>query len=230
LPAGGSAEICDGKDNDCDGVNDNGASSTLCPPPTHTTATSCTTGKCKTTICTTGFVDVDGSYSNGCECTDLLSPTSCTSASDVGTVGVGSSKVYTSNIPTLGSSNFVKVTFLNTKTDKLAHPKIQFTTNPGTALQFEILYGGCGGTTPMCATGPDTATAKTIWETSYTSAATGNWDDGNGGLPPTFNWVPISNGAYVPASSPHATVYVRIFYKAGVTAATCDTYTLNFAN
>jgi hypothetical protein len=225
LPAGGSPELCNGKDDDCNGVTDDGPSATLCPPPAATTTTACSGGVCKTTVCNTGFVDVDGTFSNGCECVDSTTPHSCASASgsssDVGTVGVGSSKVFTSNGPVVGRDDWIKVTFLNTKTDKLAHPKIQFTTNPGSVFQFEIIFGGCGGTTPVCGSGPDTATAKTTWEGSYLSSASG--------APTDPGWAPILAGAYNPTSSNNATVYVRVFYKAGA-VATCAPYVLNFQN
>jgi hypothetical protein len=60
-------EVCDGKDNDCNGLTDEGSINILCPPPPYAT-TVCENGQCKISTCSTGYYDVDGVYSNGCEC------------------------------------------------------------------------------------------------------------------------------------------------------------------
>ncbi len=60
-------EICDGKDNDCNGLTDEGNINVLCPPPQNAT-TECYQGGCRITSCNFGYYDVDQIYSNGCEC------------------------------------------------------------------------------------------------------------------------------------------------------------------
>ncbi len=56
-------EACNGRDDDCDGMIDEGA--TICML-THASAT-CTTGACVITTCDPGFGDCDGMVTTGCE-------------------------------------------------------------------------------------------------------------------------------------------------------------------
>jgi hypothetical protein len=71
-----SAEICDNKDNDCDGQTDEdfdkqndprycGQSCTFCTIP-HAIA-KCTAGACAIAVCEAGWVNLDGAVGNGCE-------------------------------------------------------------------------------------------------------------------------------------------------------------------
>jgi hypothetical protein len=72
------AEACDGFDNDCDGVvdegfdlqtdvNNCGACGASCGWLEHTAQTSCVAGKCVVNKCEPGFFDLDGKSPNGCE-------------------------------------------------------------------------------------------------------------------------------------------------------------------
>jgi hypothetical protein len=226
-PLPSSPEICDGKDNDCSGAADDGAPATMCPPPSHTATTVCTMGACKTAGCSTGYVDVNGSFSDGCECLDSALPHSCGSAAgsatDMGNIAVGANNSSTpANNPVTTNSDWYKVTFLNTKTDKLAHPKISFVTNPGDSFRLEVVLGSCGGSVPACGSeGGTTATNQAVWETSYLSSATGD--------PTDPAWTPIASGSYTPAAATYASVWVRVFYKTGA-VATCSPYQLKFQN
>ncbi|MBN2573955.1 MAG: SUMF1/EgtB/PvdO family nonheme iron enzyme [Deltaproteobacteria bacterium] len=78
-PAGctGTVELCNGIDDDCDGVIDNGfdlstdsrncgACGIVCSAPTATAA--CLGGQCVIASCTPGYFDTDGNPANGCEC------------------------------------------------------------------------------------------------------------------------------------------------------------------
>ena len=78
-PAGctGTAELCNGIDDDCDGVIDNGfdlltdsrncgACGIVCSAPTATAE--CRGGSCVVASCTPGYFDADGNPANGCEC------------------------------------------------------------------------------------------------------------------------------------------------------------------
>jgi hypothetical protein len=71
----GSPEICDEKDNDCDGTVDDGInknSVTYCGSCTNSCSVAngvakCTTGTCGVDSCTAPYKDCDGVYGNGCE-------------------------------------------------------------------------------------------------------------------------------------------------------------------
>jgi hypothetical protein len=85
---GPSIEVCDGKDNDCDGVIDNGydlqtdplncgACGSTCTPAHAIGA--CAAGKCVVQACLPGYASLDGNAQNGCEYACPVSPPSAES-------------------------------------------------------------------------------------------------------------------------------------------------------
>jgi hypothetical protein len=65
-------EMCNGIDDDCDGVVDNGA---ICPPVPNATSV-CAGGRCQY-ACNQGFADCDGNPANGCEQMVSSDPLNC---------------------------------------------------------------------------------------------------------------------------------------------------------
>ncbi|MBX3272319.1 MAG: putative metal-binding motif-containing protein [Sandaracinaceae bacterium] len=76
-----AAEICDGQDNDCNGVVDDGDIATMCPRGDHVAATGCRDGGCTILECEPRFADCNMDARDGCE-------TSTTTESSCGSCGV----------------------------------------------------------------------------------------------------------------------------------------------
>ncbi len=70
----GHAELCNGVDDDCDAMVDDGATATCTAP--HTASATCTAGAC-VLRCVTGYADCDGDDATGCETDTAHSPASC---------------------------------------------------------------------------------------------------------------------------------------------------------
>ena len=114
-PGSPVAESCNGVDDDCDGTPDDGPSSVLCPPPMVGVSTSCIGGACRLDSCPGGSYDVDGDYTNGCECIDDGAANSCPGATPIGTLsGVGSSLMYAGRIPIGTQSDWLSVSVPST--------------------------------------------------------------------------------------------------------------------
>jgi alpha-tubulin suppressor-like RCC1 family protein len=86
----GNTEACNGRDDDCDTMIDDGAS-TACAALVHSSGV-CTAGAC-TLACATGYQDCDGAIGTGCETDTRRSPATCGTCTNVchpgDTCGVG---------------------------------------------------------------------------------------------------------------------------------------------
>lgn len=60
-------EVCDGRDNDCDGLPDGPAATAACGSANRADAVACSAGECRVATCTAGFLDCDRAFANGCE-------------------------------------------------------------------------------------------------------------------------------------------------------------------
>lgn len=72
----GATERCDGEDNDCNGVPDDGDIALMCPRGVHVAGTACAEGSCVISECEPRFADCDGDPMNGCE-TPTTTESSC---------------------------------------------------------------------------------------------------------------------------------------------------------
>ena len=85
----GAREACNGKDDNCNGQTDDGDPVAMCGTvPNGSPA--CVGGQCKIGSCSQGYYDVDGQFSNGCECQwdtyDAQGANDCDHAYDLGQI------------------------------------------------------------------------------------------------------------------------------------------------
>jgi hypothetical protein len=92
-------EICDGVDQDCDGVVDDGAAATCATRPNASAA--CTAGTCRYT-CNAGFGDCDNNSVNGCEATLSTDPNNCNRCGVRCTAPSGGTRACVSSVCTQG--------------------------------------------------------------------------------------------------------------------------------
>jgi hypothetical protein len=72
----GAPEICNGADDDCDTMTDEGDPNVLCPRGPHVAETACTMGMCELVACEMSYADCNMMSVDGCE-TYLRSLTDC---------------------------------------------------------------------------------------------------------------------------------------------------------
>jgi hypothetical protein len=171
----------------------------------NVSATSCSGagGSCSITSCNSPFVDVDKSYSTGCECTDVGFGASCGNATGLGTIAVGSSTSRGGNLPRSGEDNWFVVSFAYTSATSY-HPHIKLTPASGTTMLFDVV-NACGIGAPSCGL------------------------TGGGGL---LEWQAFGGGAptgntYSPTPSV-GTLYIHIYQTGGL--RTCAQYLLQVWN
>ena len=139
----GAVEVCDGEDNDCDGIVDNGDANIMCPPGPNVASTDCISGQCVITTCQSGYYDVDLIYSNGCECQDAGFGHTCLTAINLGDVNncAATEIIVSGKIPGWHDDWYaVSGTYENSCGGEFT---IQFTSNPGNEFRFSV-YEACG--------------------------------------------------------------------------------------
>jgi hypothetical protein len=122
-------------------------------------------------------------------------------------------------MPLTGRDDYYLVTF-GSLADVAAHPHIQFVTNPGGNLRFDVLVN-CASVALSCGEG-GSSTARDDWEVYYTTPAPPGGDPSN----PTFTPISGSSGPF--ALVPGGTVIVRVYRAAG--APVCDSYVIKFSD
>jgi hypothetical protein len=136
----------------------------------HATA-SCVNGVVTLVSCDVGYYNADGIAGNGCETQADSWADSFATASNLGTVNLGSSSTVTGNIVPQGDVDWFTVTFAAG-----AAASIQFTSNPGSLFHFEVWESSTsqlstlgGGTSASYQIG---STAKQLWIKVYSSSST----------------------------------------------------------
>ncbi|MEZ4296816.1 MAG: hypothetical protein R3B70_17755 [Polyangiaceae bacterium] len=174
----------------------------------NTSLTQCTAGACGIQSCQAGYYNVDGLCSGGCECQASNVSQSCNTPASLGTINIGGSATTSANLVPLGTEAWYTVTFTG-NTNPAYHPRVRFTTNPGSAFQFDIRTN-CSGGTLGCGVEGGNSNGKTDWETFNGAGSAGYYNP----IPPVGN-----NG----------TILIRVYRKAGQPLS-CGTYTLTVSN
>ncbi len=235
-------ELCDGKDNDCDGSIDEEEALTSCGVVANGTV-ACQDGGCVVTSCTSGYFDLNGSYADGCECTlgqgEVLAQ-SCDTATSVGEFGDnGTSTMATGRIVPVGDIDWYKfraVDSPDTNNCDRFHVRVRFLQNPNNAYLFDVFWGGCAGNKNIC-----TGTNFFEFFTDFHSDSKESPPSTNGGgecpckLYNSENPDPSGLHNNDTTNSTHRCVdqtnwvYVKVYRNPG-SPAVCDDYQIEFSN
>ncbi len=234
-------ELCDGKDNDCDGDTDEGEAATSCGIVSHGT-TACQNG-CIITGCENGFYDLNNAYIDGCECTiesgEAPSQT-CDSATASGEFGDnGTSNNATGRIVPLGDVDWFKFRAVDgpdaNSCDRF-HVRVRFLKNPSNAYMFDVYWGGCAGSNNLCS-GTTFFEFFTDFHESFKEAPPSTKGSGECPCKPYTSSQPDPSGLHINDTSEASRqctdqsnwVYVKVYRKPGATAI-CDEYQVEFSN
>ncbi|MBK9260393.1 MAG: hypothetical protein IPM54_11225 [Polyangiaceae bacterium] len=211
-----TTEICDGSDNDCDAQIDEMDPNPTCgaqnPGAGGVSTWTCPVGACTVSSCQSGFANMDGAASNGCECVTDTHPNSCAAATATN-VAVGATVNFSGKIETSTGSDWFLVTFTDRPVGQAYHPKVELTNNGGGQYAMDV-QSSCG-TPAACSpmgngNNTESGVAANVWEQFYNKYVTG--------------------AGCCSDSTPHVTsVYVRVYRKNG-DAPTCTNYTVTATN
>jgi hypothetical protein len=197
----------------------------------HVSAANCSNTFCSVAAngCVSGFVDVNGSWSDGCECTDDGFGKFCNAATGLGNVGNFGSVSKTGVLPLAGEENWFQVTFVAPLNNSY-HPHITISTSAvGDDIRFDLFNGGCGAGTLSCPSEfGSAATNRTNWEVRSTNGDEGAIGCGAGCgrdqcVCHSCNCTSAYNG--MPQVGSGGTVFIRVHRASG--SPTCNTYTLS---
>ena len=189
-----------------------------CPNEPNVTSDACSpTNTCEITACTAGCYDLDGKFSDGCECCDDVYGKSCATATAGGGLSVGAKVVYTGIIGQPTGGDWFSVTFSG-ETNIAFHALVQLTTGGGEFV-FDVVQGACVGAPITCGAEGGNATGRTTWETSYAGP---NPAADPASVSPTgaSNFQPIAAVG---------TVFVHVYRANASGAATCNPFTLTIS-
>jgi hypothetical protein len=210
-------EICDAKDNNCNGQTDEMNPTPACasqnPNAQFVSSWACTSGACQISICQVGYADINGAAGDGCECSTDQYANQCTLANAV-SVPKGGTVNMVGKIESSMGSDWLTFNFIAPQTLGVPYaPKIQLVNNAGGQYAMDIMsdcmkVATCNG----AGMGASTGVNVNVWEQNYQYPSGGNppgpWSD----LDPK----PVS-------------VRVRVYRKNGG-SPTCDQYTVTATN
>jgi hypothetical protein len=178
-------EACNGKDDNCNDIVDEGSIEALCPqkPDTQPHGDVVCEGSCKTTACdpagtlpdgtyVPAWYDLNADFKDGCECqADVLEEKgggTCIEAIDLGMFPEGFQKNVLGSIVPVTDSDWFLVEAVDTNWDNENEScdqfnlTVRFTENPGNSLVVDILRGSCTEPASTC-----TGAVETEWATNF---------------------------------------------------------------
>ncbi len=217
----GNPEICNGLDDDCDDMPDEGDPATLCE--FYPGGGICIAGSCG---CPAGTYDLDRSVA-GCECVAMPpigEGLSCTSAIDLGTLDdTGAMRAVSGNVMPDDREvwyRFRAVDAADTTCDNF-HVRARFTDNPGDSFELTAFRGDCS--TTACS---DAGYTDMEWATDFRRDVGGGVLGGQ--CPCTAAAAARMTDVSV-CEDDSADYFVRVRRRAGSTLA-CNAYTLEITN
>jgi hypothetical protein len=176
----------------------------------NVTATTCNSGTCQILACTGGHYDIDGTCTDGCECTTSGTSAACLSPSSLGALQVGQTQTFSGNLVPAGQEAYLTITF-NGNTNYSYHPHVTMTAG-SSEFFFDVLVN-CAGAAIACGTEGGNSVNVTDWETSYTG--------GDPSQPANFQAIP-------PVGT-NGTVIIHVKRRPGKPVS-CNNYTLTISN
>lgn len=210
---GDQPEVCNNKDDDCNGVVDNlnpiSACTTQNPGAAFVSGWACTTGTCQITACTSDHFDINASVGDGCECNMSGYGGSCAAATSVSVplnTPLANPITRTGGIATADGSAWMRVSFNKPTMGTQYHFRITLSDSHGTEFKMNILSTCTDFDTCVDVATTESGASVTTWEvdTKY------------------YGTAPIDSPA------PPSEVYVQVTRTAPT--LTCDLFTVQLSN
>jgi hypothetical protein len=179
----GHIELCNNKDDNCNGIKDENAAAGCGQKPNATVA--CVNGSCQIESCDQSFFDLNGFFSDGCECNgnDAYEPNeTCSAAKNLGTLNDNDGFTYKTKLLVEGKlvdstdHDWYRV-YAQDSGDSSCdrfNLRVQFLQNPGNGLRFDIHRGGC----PNASNGVCCSRTNFNWFTNYKGYAKNYYSSG----------------------------------------------------
>ncbi|MBI5537093.1 MAG: putative metal-binding motif-containing protein [Deltaproteobacteria bacterium] len=210
---GDKPEICNNKDDNCNGSVDEMNATTACtvqyPAAQYVAAWDCAQGNCQINTCQSNHFDINSSIGDGCECNMAAYGSACGAGTAV-SVPLNTPQANpitrTGGIPTANGSAWFVVTFAKPSLGTPYHFRVSLTDAHGT--EFKMNVRTTCSNFASCTDGANKGQDATTWET-----ATGYIN---------------GPGCCADSPAPPSQVYVEV-YRA-TPGLTCDTFTVAFMN
>ena len=203
--------------NTSNNVNNCGGCGAICSTTeANVVSRTCTASACAVQTCTAGYFDQNHQFIGGCECAADAIGDSCTAATSLGTLGVGTSVTQTKNLSPTTTDEDWYVVAVTTDYSCSFRPRVVITGDPVAKVTvFTSCSAGAAGGPLACTTeGGDSSKANlTSWEFNLNQACSSQ------------NAIDPYTGSYVTIGT---TFWIRVYASASTT--TCAPYTLTVYN